>query len=99
MAIKKSELYSSLWKSCDKLRGGMDALQYKDYILVLLFVKYVSDKYAGEKYVSIEIPKGGSFQDMVALKGKKDIGEGIDKIIAALAEANGLKPTFPTLDR
>ncbi len=91
MAIKKSELYSSLWKSCDKLRGGMDASQYKDYILVLLFVKYVSDKYAGEKYASIEIPKGGSFHDMVALKGKKDIGEGIDKIIAALAEANGLK--------
>ncbi|RLG29910.1 type I restriction-modification system subunit M [Methanosarcinales archaeon] len=91
MAIKKSELYSSLWKSCDKLRGGMDASQYKDYILVLLFVKYVSDKYAGEKYASIVIPKGGSFRDMVALKGKKDIGEGIDKIIAALAEANGLK--------
>ncbi|MHC1574284.1 MAG: type I restriction-modification system subunit M [Candidatus Methanogasteraceae archaeon] len=91
MAIKKSELYSSLWKSCDELRGGMDASQYKDYILVLLFVKYVSDKYAGEKYASIVIPEGGSFQDMVALKGKKDIGEGIDIIIAALAEANGLK--------
>jgi hypothetical protein len=48
MAIKKSELYSSLWKSCDELRGGMDASQYKDYVLVLLFVKYVSDKYAGQ---------------------------------------------------
>ena len=33
MAIKKSELYSSLWKSCDELRGGMDASQYKDYVL------------------------------------------------------------------
>ena len=40
MAIKKSELYSSLWKGCDELRGGMDASQYKDYVLVLLFVKY-----------------------------------------------------------
>ena len=40
MAIKKNELYSSLWASCDKLRGGMDASQYKDYILTLLFVKY-----------------------------------------------------------
>jgi hypothetical protein len=48
MALKKSELYSSLWKSCDELRGGMDASQYKDYVLVLLFVKYVSDKYAGQ---------------------------------------------------
>ncbi len=72
MAIKKSELYSSLWKSCDELRGGMDASQYKDYVLVLLFVKYVSDKYTGEKYASIVIPEGGSFQDMVALKGKTE---------------------------
>ena len=86
MAIKKSELYSSLWKSCDELRGGMDASQYKDYVLVLLFIKYVSDKYAGEKYAPIAIPEGGSFQDMVALKGKKDIGEGINTIIAKLAE-------------
>lgn len=91
MAIKKSELYSSLWKSCDELRGGMDASQYKDYILVLLFLKYVSDKYAGKKGALIEIPQGGSFQDMVTLKGKKDIGEGIDIIIAKLAEANDLK--------
>jgi hypothetical protein len=43
MALKKSELYSSLWASCDELRGGMDASQYKDYVLVLLFVKYVAN--------------------------------------------------------
>ena len=98
MAIKKSELYSSLWKSCDELRGGMDASQYKDYVLVLLFVKYVSDKYAGEKYASIVIPEGGSFQDMVALKGKKDIGEGINAIIAKLAEANELKGVIDVAD-
>ena len=59
MAIKKSELYSSLWKSCDELRGGMDASQYKDYVLVLLFVKYVSDKYAGDPNSLIEVPEGG----------------------------------------
>ena len=53
MALKKSELYSSLWASCDELRGGMDASQYKDYVLVLLFVKYVSDKYAGQAYAPI----------------------------------------------
>lgn len=87
MAIKKNELYSSLWASCDKLRGGMDASQYKDYILTLLFVKYVSDKFKGEKYADIEIPEGGSFDDMVALKGNKNIGEEMDKIIAKLAEA------------
>ena len=82
MALKKSELYSSLWKSCDELRGGMDASQYKDYVLVLLFVKYVSDKYAGQKDTLLDVPKGGSFADMVALKGDKEIGDKINKIIA-----------------
>ncbi len=65
MAVKKSELYSSLWKSCDELRGGMDASQYKDYVLVLLFIKYVSDKYVGIPYAPITIPEGVSFKDMV----------------------------------
>lgn len=93
MAIKKNELYSSLWASCDKLRGGMDASQYKDYILTLLFVKYVTDKFKGEMYADIEIPQGGSFDDMVALKGSKNIGEEMDKIIAKLAEAGDNKLT------
>jgi type I restriction enzyme M protein len=91
MALKKSELYSSLWSSCDELRGGMDASQYKDYVLVLLFIKYVSDKYSGAPYAPITIPEGASFKDMVALKGKSDIGDQINKkIIAPLANANKL---------
>jgi type I restriction enzyme M protein len=91
MALKKSELYSSLWSSCDELRGGMDASQYKDYVLVLLFIKYVSDKYAGMPYAPITIPAGASFKDMVALKGKPDIGDQINKkIIGPLANANKL---------
>lgn len=98
MAIKKSELYSSLWKSCDELRGGMDASQYKDYVLVLLFVKYVSDKYSGKKDALIEIPQGGNFKDMIALKGKPEIGDGINKIIAKLAEANDLKGVIDVAD-
>ena len=91
MAIKKNELYSSLWASCDKLRGGMDASQYKDYILTLLFVKYVTDKFKGVKYAEITVPEGGSFDDLVAWKGKKNIGEEMDKAIAKLAEANDLR--------
>lgn len=95
MALKKSELYSSLWQSCDELRGGMDASQYKDYILVLLFIKYVSDKYAGVPYAPITVPVGASFKDMVALKGKPDIGDQINKkIIAPLAKENNLSD-FP----
>ncbi len=91
MALKKSELYSSLWSSCDELRGGMDASQYKDYVLVLLFIKYVSDKYAGIPFAPITIPEGASFKDMVTLKGKPDIGDQINKkIIGPLVNANKL---------
>jgi len=98
LPVKKSEVYSSLWKSCDELRGGMDASQYKDYILVLLFVKYVSDRYAGKPNALIEVPKGGSFADMVALDGKPEIGDGINKIIAKLAEPNDLKGVIDVAD-
>ncbi|MCP9854148.1 type I restriction-modification system subunit M N-terminal domain-containing protein [Synechococcus sp. HJ21-Hayes] len=83
MAIRKSELYSKLWASCDELRGGMDASQYKDYVLVLLFIKYISDKYAGQPYAPLVIPEGSSFTDMVALKGKAEIGDRINKEIIA----------------
>jgi len=97
MAIKKSELYSSLWASCDALRGGMDASQYKDYVLVLLFIKYISDKFAGKPYAEITVPVGSGFSDLVALKGKPEIGDLINKnIIAPLAAANKLSPAdFP----
>ena len=85
MAIKKSQLYASLWQSCDELRGGMDASQYKDYILTLLFMKYVSDKTENDPYALITVPEGGGFSDMVALIGNRDIGEKINVIISCLA--------------
>ena len=89
MPLRKSHLYSSLWQSCDQLRGGMDASQYKDYILTLLFMKYVSDKYSGDDdFADITVPPGGSFADMVDLKGTKEIGDGINKVIGKLADAN-----------
>jgi type I restriction enzyme M protein len=89
MAIKKSELYSSLWESCNQLRGGMDASQYKDYVLAMLFIKYVSDKYANTPFAPITIPKGSTFQDMVKLKGKTEIGDFINKkIFAPIRDAN-----------
>jgi type I restriction enzyme M protein len=91
MAIKKSDLYSSLWASCDELRGGMDASQYKDYVLFMLFIKYVSDKYGD--YDGFEppviIPKGAGFKDMIALKGNSDIGNLINtQVIQPLIDAN-----------
>lgn len=97
MAVKKSELYSTLWNSCDKLRGGMDASQYKDYVLVLLFMKYVSDRARDPKSL-LEIPKGGSFADLVKLKGKPGIGDGINKVIGKLAEANHLQGVIDVAD-
>lgn len=91
MAIKKSDLYSRLWKSCDELRGGMDSSQYKDYVLTLLFLKYVSDKAKTGEGSLIEVPQGCSFDDLAALKRDKEIGEKTDKIIAQLANANDLR--------
>ena len=98
MAIKKSQLYASLWQSCDELRGGMDASQYKDYILTLLFMKYVSDKAANNPYTVIQVPDGGNFNDMVKLIGNVEIGDKINKIIGTLAEANGLKGVIDQAD-
>ena len=90
MALRKSHLYASLWQSCDQLRGGMDASQYKDYVLTLLFMKYVSDKYSGtdDPFPDITVPSGASFDDMVALKGGKEIGDGINVVVRTLADAN-----------
>jgi type I restriction enzyme M protein len=98
VALKKSDLYSSLWRSCDELRGGMDASQYKDYILTLLFVKYVTDKAKADRASLIDVPAGGSFDDMVALKGDKEIGDKINKVIGKLAEANGLEKVIDLAD-
>ncbi|MXV84499.1 SAM-dependent DNA methyltransferase [Candidatus Poribacteria bacterium] len=98
MAIKKSQLYASLWQSCDELRGGMDASQYKDYILTLLFMKYVSDKADSDPDSLIFVPEGGGFADMVDLKGDKEIGDKINKIIGRLAEENDLKGIIDQAD-
>lgn len=98
MAVKKSQIYSSLWASCNALRGGMDATIYKDFILVLLFVKYVSDKYGNDPYAPVVVPEGGSFGDMVKLVGNKNIGEGINTIISTLAEENGLRGIIDNAD-
>jgi type I restriction enzyme M protein len=98
VAVKKSEIYTRIWEGCDVLRGSMDASQYKDYVLSILFIKYVSDKYAGHAYGAIKVPPGASFADMVALKGRTDIGDQINKkIIAPLTAANRLSG-FPDFD-
>mgnify|MGYP000040208819 FL=1 len=98
MAVKKSELYSTLWKCCDELRGGMDASQYKDYVLVILFVKYISDKSRSDEGFDIDIPEGCYFEDFVALKGNPNIGEEMNKKMAALARLiNWMAFLLPTL--
>ena len=98
MALKKSDLYSSLWAGADELRGGMDASQYKDYVLTLLFVKFVSDKAKADPDSLVDVPEGGSFDDLVALKGKADIGEKINVAIRILADANDLQGVINNAD-
>ncbi len=88
MAIKKSQLYSTIWKSCDELRGGMDASQYKDYVLVVLFMKYISDKAKVDSDSLIELPKGCTFDDLVEVKNKSNVGEVFNKILEKIADAN-----------
>src|SRR5688500_6204596 len=100
MAIKKSDLYSSIWASCDELRGGMDASQYKDYVLFMLFIKYITDKYGSSNDFAppVTIPKGASFKDMLDLRGKSDIGDKINtQVIAPLVNANAwlARSAFP----
>lgn len=97
MAIKKTELYSSLWASCDELRGGMDASLYKDYVLTLLFLKYVSDKFKA-KTGMIDLPNGTTFDDIVALKNTANIGDKLNIILKQIAEANDLQGVIDVAD-
>ncbi|OOC18079.1 type I restriction-modification system subunit M [Helicobacter pylori] len=102
MAIKKSELYSSLWAGADSLRGGMDASEYKNYVLNLLFLKYISDKARNDAKNNtdseIEVPQGCFYEDILALEGDKEIGDKLNKIIAKIAERNDLKGVIDSVD-
>lgn len=98
MAVKKSELYSSLWESCNQLRGGMDASQYKDYVLVVLFLKYISDKAKADKDYLLNIPEGCFWEDILALRYKSNIGERLNEIIHQIAEENELSGVIDTAD-
>ena len=95
MAVKKSELYSMLWEACNKLRGGVEPARYKDYVLVLLFFKYVSDRYKGQPFSEFTVTPGASFDDLIAAKGKSDVGERVDKIIQKFLEDNKLQGSLP----
>jgi len=98
MAVKKTQLYTHLWEAANALRGGMDASSYKDYVLTILFVKYVTDKYKGDPYADFVVPEGGSFDDFIEAKGKSDIGERINKVLSKLAEENELKGVIDLVD-
>lgn len=95
MAVKKTELYSLLWEACDKLRGGVEPARYKDYVLVLLFFKYVSDRYKGTRYGEFTVSPGASFDDLISAKGKKDVGERVDTILSKFLEDNQLQGSLP----
>lgn len=87
MAIKKSQLYATLWDSCNALRGTMDASQYKNYVLIMLFAKYLSDKeQQGE--IELEVPDGCHFSDFIALKQNEHIGEQLNIRFEKIVEAN-----------
>lgn len=100
MAVKKSELYSKLWESCNTLRskGGMDATQYKDYVLIVLFMKVITDKYCNKKDSIITVPEDANFETIINLKGKKNIGEKFNEILSKIAEENELQNIIDIVD-
>lgn len=100
MAVKKSELYSKLWESCNTLRskGGMDATQYKDYVLIILFMKVITDKYYGKEDSIIIVPEDANFNTMVNLKWNRNIGEEFNTILAKIAEKNDLQDIIDVVD-
>lgn len=100
MSVKKSVLYSKIWDSCNTLRskGGMDATQYKDYVLIVLFMKVITDKYYNKKDSLIDVPADANFNTMISLKGKKNIGEEFNKILAKIAEENDLQNVIDVVD-
>ena len=95
MPVKKSELYSVLWEACNTLRGGVEPARYKDYVLVLLFFKYVSDKYDNEPFAEFQVPDDASFKELINAKGKQDVGERVNKILQKFLEANKLQGALP----
>ena len=100
MAVKKSELYSTLWEGCNKLRGSMDASQYKNYVLIMLFLKYISDKAKAKDIDSlVEVPAGCTFDDIIKLKHKDNIGEEMNKILKKIAHENSLEGIIDTADQ
>ena len=96
MAVKKSELYSMLWEACNKLRGGVEPARYKDYVLLLLFHKYVSERYESqEPFAMFTVTPETSFKALTHAKGKSDVGERVDKIIRKFMEDNKLLGELP----
>ena len=98
MAIKKSQLYNTLWEACNALRGGMDASQYKDYVLVVLFLKYISDKAKSDPNTLISVPKGCSFYDVAEHINQKTVNEKMNSSLEKIAEENGLEGVINTVD-
>lgn len=76
-----------LWKAADKLRGSVDAAQYRDFVLGLVFLKYVSDS-SGEG--AFQVPDGARWADLspAGEDTAGDIGERIDAAMGAVMRAN-----------
>jgi len=104
---KQQEINNILWAVCDTFRGVLDSTEYKNYILVFLFLKYLSDAwkdtYEGykEKYGDNEalikrkmgrerfqLPEFATFEYLYKNRDDADIGQQIDKALAAIEQDN-----------
>jgi type I restriction enzyme M protein len=91
----KKELQATLWKAAEKLRGSLSAGQYKDVILGLVFLKYVSDTHDGGTFA---VPPSTRWKFLADNATAANIGRLIDEAMGTLMTANPtLAGTLPRL--
>jgi type I restriction enzyme M protein len=91
------ELKATLWKAADKLRGSLSAGQYKDVVLGLVFLKYISDATVEQPGAGFTVPPESRWK-FLADNTKADIGQLVDAAMGAAMAANpALAGTLPLL--
>jgi type I restriction enzyme M protein len=97
VASTDKELKATLWKAADKLRGSLSAGQYKDVILGLVFLKFISDAADEQPDRAFAVPPASRWKTLVD-NDSGDIGQLVDDAVTAVMAANpALAETLPRL--
>ena len=82
------ELNDTLWKAANKLRGALSASQYKDVILGLVFLKYVSDADDERSGGAFKVPPAARWKSLADNAKADNIGQLVDQAMDAVMTAN-----------